>query len=250
MEPRPLTRLYLPVPLAVGEPVRLSGNAHHFLVHVLRVTGGETISLFNPDDGEFAARLHPPGKKDLVAEIIVQTRIPQPEPDVWLCFAPVKKAPLDMLAQKAAELGASRLVPVMTGRTIVTRVNTERLQANAIEGAEQTGRLSVPVIDEPVELSRFLATFPADRRLLLADESHTSPPILAALQNVPGQKWAILVGPEGGFTPDELRLVKSLPQTVGVSLGPRLLRADTAGLAALAVWQAVRGDWNNPCQPH
>jgi len=267
-----LTRLYIPAALATGGQVTLDDKARHFLLHVLRAKAGDALEVFNPQDGAYRADIATLGKKDLTVVIGAQTRAPVsvqlPEPDVWLCFAPVKKTPADYLAQKAAELGVSCLVPPMTARTVVTRVNTERLLANAIEGAEQTGRLSVPEVREPVRLLDLLAQWPAGRRLLLADESHTSPPLLAALTAVRdgggdggsgasasdapvsarisghiSDPWAILIGPEGGFTPEELRVIKSLPQTVSVSLGPRVLRADTAAIAALAGWQMVMGDW-------
>ena len=244
-----LTRLYYPGGLSVGAAMLLDDKARHFLLHVLRAKAGDALALFNPQDGEYRAEITALGKKDLTIMVSAQTRVPATEPDLWLCFAPVKKTPADYLAQKAAELGVSCLVPTMTARTIVTRVNTERLAANAVEGAEQTGRLSVPEVREPVRLLDLLARWPAERRLLLADESHTSPPLLAALAaarvadgTVP-ESWAILIGPEGGFTPEELRVIKSLPQTLSVSLGPRLLRADTAAIAALAGWQMVMGDW-------
>jgi 16S rRNA (uracil1498-N3)-methyltransferase len=240
-----LTRLYVLDALAPGISLTLDDKARHFLQHVLRAEVGDRVLLFNATDGEYPAEIVRLGKKDLTVHLAAQTRAPVPEPDLWLCFAPVKKTPADYLAQKAAELGVARLVPTLTARTIVTRINTERLLANAIEGAEQTGRLSIPEVAEPVRLMDLLATWPAERRLMLADESHTSPPLLAALRAVEtrGVPWAILIGPEGGFTPEELRVIKSLPQTVGVSLGPRLLRADTAALAALTGWQMVLGDW-------
>ena len=240
-----LTRLHCDAALAVGAEIALDDKARHFLLHVLRARAGDVLRLFNARDGEYRAEIRTLGKKDLTVTLLAQTRTPQPEPYLWLCFAPVKKTPADYLAQKAAELGVACLVPTLTARTIVARVNTERLQANALEGAEQTGRLSVPTVQEPVRLMDLLARWPANRRLVLADESHTSPPLLAALQAAGGRggAWAVLIGPEGGFTPEELRVVKSLPQTVSVSLGPRLLRADTAALAALAGWQMALGDW-------
>jgi 16S rRNA (uracil1498-N3)-methyltransferase len=255
-----LTRLYVPQQLATGTEVTLPDDARHFLAHVLRAGVGDGVALFNAADGEFAGEITALDKKRLQIHLKTQTRIPAPEPDLWLCFAPVKKAPVDYLAQKAAELGVSCLIPTLTSRTIASRVNTGRLRANAIAGAEQTGRLSVPDVREPVRLMELLRQWPVGRRLLLADESHASPPLLNALQAIAGQAaansggvepaaWAVLIGPEGGFTPEELRLIKSLPQTVSISLGPRLLRADTAALAALTGWQMVLGDWNSRKQP-
>jgi 16S rRNA (uracil1498-N3)-methyltransferase len=164
-------------------------------------------------------------------------------PDVWLLFAPVKKTPTDYVVQKATELGVRRLLPVFTRRTIVDRVKVERMRANAIEAAEQSGRLNVPEIVEPAKLDVILSKWPKDRRLIFCDEGGGALPIASALAGLSDGPTAVLTGPEGGFDPEERALVRALPTVVPVSLGPRILRADTAALAALAVWQAVRGDW-------
>jgi 16S rRNA (uracil1498-N3)-methyltransferase len=164
-------------------------------------------------------------------------------PDLWLVFAPIKKTPADYLTQKAAELGVRVLLPVITRRTIVSRVNTERMRANAVEAAEQSGRVTVPEIREPVAFDKLLAAWPGERRILFCDEGGDCAPIAEALRQAGPGPWAVFTGPEGGFDPAERAALRALPHVTPVSLGPRILRADTAALAALAVWQAVAGDW-------
>jgi 16S rRNA (uracil1498-N3)-methyltransferase len=165
-------------------------------------------------------------------------------PDIWLVFAPIKKTPADYVVQKATELGARALQPVFTRRTIVTRINAERMRANAVEAAEQSGRLTVPEIREGVTLDRLLKNWPQERRLIFCDEAGEAPAIADALKNAHAGPWAILTGPEGGFDPAERESIRSQPFVVPVSLGTRILRADTAALAALSVWQALAGDWH------
>ncbi|HMH65978.1 MAG TPA: 16S rRNA (uracil(1498)-N(3))-methyltransferase, partial [Rhizomicrobium sp.] len=173
-----------------------------------------------------------------------QTQPQAGTPDIWLAFAPVKKTPSDYLVQKATELGASVLLPVFTRRTIVARINEERMAANAIEAAEQSGRLSVPEIREGVSFEKLLASWPKERRLLFCDEGGDAKAITQAARESRGGPTAILTGPEGGFDPSERAALRDLPFVMPVTLGPRILRADTAALAALAVWQAVAGDWS------
>jgi 16S rRNA (uracil1498-N3)-methyltransferase len=172
-----------------------------------------------------------------------QTQPQVQTPDIWLAFAPVKKTPSDYLVQKAAELGVSVLLPVFTRRTIVARVNQERMAANAIEAAEQSARLSVPEVRESVTLENLLASWPQERRLLFCDEGGDAKTMTQAARESRGGPCAILTGPEGGFDKSEREMLRSLPFVVPVTLGPRILRADTAALAALAVWQSVSGDW-------
>jgi 16S rRNA (uracil1498-N3)-methyltransferase len=167
-------------------------------------------------------------------------------PDLWLAFAPIKKTPADYVAQKATELGTAVLQPVITHRTIARRVNLERLRANAIEATEQSERLTVPEIREPLTLNQLLESWPKDRRMLFCDEGGDAQPILDALRQSKAGPWGILTGPEGGFDPGERALLRNQPFVVPVTLGPRIMRADTAALAALSVWQAVRGDWGHP----
>lgn len=238
------TRLYVRAALSAGASVGLDPDQAHYLRHVLRLAAGDRVALFNGADGEWLATVAGFGKGWASVDVTAQRRPQRPEPDLWLLFAPIKHGRIDYLVQKAAELGASRLMPVMTERTIVTRVNIERLQANAVEAAQQTGRLSVPEVTGPLGLFAALDGWPEARRMMWADESGSGPPILEVLTGCPGgSPWAVLIGPEGGFAPAELDALRKLPFVTPVSLGPRLLRADTAAVAALACWQAVLGDW-------
>lgn len=236
-------RLHVEAPLGQDMRVEPSHAQAHYLLHVMRAKAGEFVSLFNGRDGEWLARITDVSKRScaLICEksIAPQTSVP----DVWLVFAPIKKIPADYLVQKATELGVCRLLPVITRRTIVTRVNLERVRANAIEAAEQSGRLNVPEIGEPQTLTALLANWPAARKLVFCDEAGEAPPLGDALAAAPNGPWAILTGPEGGFDASERDMLCGKPFVVPAVLGPRILRADTAALAALAIWQSVKGDW-------
>lgn len=238
----PTARLFVTADLVAGLAVALTAPQAHYLTHVLRLSTGATLALFNGRDGEWQARLEATGKR-VAAIPIEQRRQQELAPDLWLLFAPVKRAPIDFLAAKATELGVAALYPVTTRRTVVERVNLDRLTANVIEAAEQSERLSVPEVHPPQPLERLVDRWPAGRRLLLCDESGLAPPIAAALQALPLSRWAVLVGPEGGFAETELDALRKLPFVCAVGLGPRVLRSDTAALAALAVVQALHGDW-------
>jgi 16S rRNA (uracil1498-N3)-methyltransferase len=226
--------------LGAGAAMPLSDGQSHYLLHVMRAKSGDRLRLFNGRDGEWAAEITTVTKRGAIVTARVPTMPQQQVPDLWLAFAPVKKTPADYLAQKATELGVARLQPVFTRRTIVARINEERLAANAIEAAEQSERLSVPEIAAPVKLEKMLASWPVGRTLYFCDEGGDARPLAQAA--VPGPA-AILTGPEGGFDPAERELLRSRSFVVAVTLGPRILRADTAALAALAVWQSVAGDW-------
>lgn len=239
----PVTRLHVDAALRDGAEVALDDKQAHFLKNVLRLGPGATLALFNARDGEWGAEIAHLGKKDGAVRVVARRRPPAPEPDLWLVFAPVKRARIDFLVEKATELGVSEIRPVFTARTIVERVNLDRLKANAREAAEQTGRLSLPEIREPQDLTRLLAAWPAGRALVLCDESGTAPPLLDAVKPRKSAAWAVLIGPEGGFADMELDALRALPFVCAVSLGPRILRADTAALAALALLQASIGDW-------
>lgn len=245
-----VTRLFVEAGLSAGAQVTLSEAQAHHLRNVMRRADGAPLALFNGRDGEWAGTLALQGRKAAAARIVSRTREQSSEPDLWLCFAPIKRARIDLVAEKATELGVSVLQPVLTEHTSVERVNVERLQANAIEAAEQTERLTVPEVRAPLDLARLLDQWPAGRRLLMCDETGGGPPIadtLATLdeaaRNAP---WAVLVGPEGGFSEGELDRLRRIKDVTSVGLGPRILRADTAALAALAVWQALIGDWRRP----
>lgn len=250
MSERIETRLFVEEPLSAGAPIGLDHARAHYLRSVLRLEAGARVAVFNGRDGAWRARIEGLGKgwASLLVEDLLQAQ--KAEPDLWLCFAPIKRARLDFLAEKATELGVARLLPVMTQRTIVTRVKGERLAANAREAAEQCERLTVPQVEEPRPLAELLADWPEGRRLLVCAEAGAARPLaevlLRAVGNPPGGgslgSWAFLTGPEGGFSQAELDDLKSRPFVTPVGLGPRILRADTAALAALSCWQALVGD--------
>ena len=228
---------------AKAAAVVLGDGQTHYLLHVMRARIGDRLRLFNGRDGEWRARIAEISKRACRLECETQTAPQREVPDLWLVFAPIKRTPADYLAQKATELGVRVLQPVTTRRTIVGRVNTGRMRANVIEAAEQSGRVSVPEVREPATLEKLLMHWPGDRRILFCDEAGDVPPIADALRNAPTGPWAIFTGPEGGFDPRERAALRALPDVTSVSLGTRILRADTAALAALAVWQAIKGDW-------
>jgi 16S rRNA (uracil1498-N3)-methyltransferase len=245
---KPAARLYVPDPLASGISLALAEGQAHYLRSVLRLAPGAQLALFNGHDGEWSGRIEGIAKGKCSAVLDVQTRPQVAEPDLWLVFAPVKRARIDYLVEKATELGVAALYPVRTQRTIVERVNVERLQANATEAAEQTERLTVPVVHPPDTLSAVISRWPQERRLIVCDERGQAPPIaeiIGSLRDRLASGAAVLIGPEGGFTETELDGLANLPFVSPVSLGPRVLRADTAALAALAVFQALAGDWRD-----
>lgn len=239
----PRTRLYVTADLATGAGVALDASQAHYLKTVLRLPPGAPVALFNGRDGEWRAAIESFGKESGTVRVERQTREQLREPDLWLAFAPVKRARIDFLVEKATELGVSALQPLFTERTQVERMNLDRLRANVREAAGQTERLTIPEVRPPLPLDRALALWPADRRLLLCDESGASPDIASALRAEQPGVWGLLTGPEGGFTERELDALRKLPFVCAVGLGPRVLRADTAALAALAVFQALLGDW-------
>ncbi|MBU0725800.1 MAG: 16S rRNA (uracil(1498)-N(3))-methyltransferase [Alphaproteobacteria bacterium] len=239
------TRLHAGERLAQGQAVALPKEQAHYLRSVLRLTPGAKVALFNGQDGEWLAEIADLGKSSAILTPIRQLRPQAEEPDLWLVFAPVKHARIDFLAEKATELGVSALWPVFTQRTIVSRVNEDRMRANAIEAAEQSERLTVPQVLPPAKLAAALSSWPADRRLIVCDETGKGPPVSQALADNVYLRNAVLIGPEGGFTETELDGLRKLPFVTPVSLGPRVLRADTAALAALACFQAVAGDWQS-----
>lgn len=236
-------RLYVEPSLGPDTHMAATEGHAHYLLNVMRARVGHQVLLFNGRDGEWLAAIGETSKRRCVFECLRRTREQSDTPDIWLCFAPIKKTPADYLAQKATELGVRVLQPVTTRRTIVSRVNIERMRANAIEAAEQSDRLTVPEVHEPVALQSLLANWPVERRLIFCDEAGEAPPLELALRKSNSQSWAVLTGPEGGFDPTERDAIRAHPSVIPVSLGLRILRADTAALAALAVWQALAGDW-------
>ncbi len=239
---KPETRLFVDAPLEVGQALALGADHAHYLKSVLRLKPGTLIALFNGKDGEFIASVEGFARNSAAVAVQSRSREQQKAPDLWLAFAPIKRARIDFLVEKATELGVSALYPVMTRRTVVERVNLARWRATAVEAAEQSERLSVPEIHEPRKLAALIAGWEPSRRLMLCDESGTAPPIAAALASERGGAWAVLTGPEGGFAEEELDALRKLPFVRPVSLGPRVLRADTAALAGLAVLQALLGE--------
>ncbi len=242
MADRPNIRIYVEDDLGEGAALGLSAPQAHYLKHVMRQQAGAEIALFNGRDGEWRGRIDGFGKGWCSVTVGDRTSPQSPEPDLWLVFAPIKRARIDFIAQKATELGVSAICPVFTQHTAVDRVNSDRLRANAVEAAEQCDRLTVPDIHEPRRLDRALEDWPADRQLMFCDERGAPVPTEALAGAKPGP-WAVLVGPEGGFSDKEATMLKGLEFTVSVGLGRRLLRADTAAIAALSLWQATLGDW-------
>jgi 16S rRNA (uracil1498-N3)-methyltransferase len=239
--PASLPRLYVDASLAAGAALTLDGPPANYLANVLRLGAGAQVKLFDDRSGEWLAEIDEAGRKRVSLRIVRRLRERETVPDIWLLFAPVKRGRIDWLVEKATELGAARLVPVVTARTIVERLKLERLRAHAIEAAEQCERTALPELAEPVKLAALLRDWPAGRALYVADECGGEP-LLAALAPGPA---ALLIGPEGGFTDEERAEIRVLPQAKPVTLGPRILRADTAALAALALWMAAAGDWNS-----
>ncbi|HEV3242032.1 MAG TPA: 16S rRNA (uracil(1498)-N(3))-methyltransferase [Methyloceanibacter sp.] len=238
-------RLFVTSRLAAGASVELDPPQAHYLINVLRCKAGDGVLLFNGEDGEWSGSLSAAIKKRATIVLAEQTRPQIKGPDLHYLFAPLKRARLDYVAQKGTEMGARLLKPVITRRTVAQRVNTARLTANAIEAAEQCGILWVPEVGEPGTLSSVLETWDPDRLLVFADEAapHASP--LAALSAERPRPFAVLIGPEGGFAEEERALLLSQPFVLPISLGPRLMRADTAAVAALALVNATIGDWRS-----
>jgi len=250
-------RLYVDAPLAAGQPVALDRDQANYLVNVLRLERGGEALLFNGRDGEWRARLSGSGKRSLAAEPVEQTRPQPPAGDLHFLFAPLKHARLDYLVQKAVEMGASRLQPVTTRHTQVSRINLDRMHANAIEAAEQCGVLNLPEIAAPLSFDVLMTVADPDRLLVFCDEeAEVKDPVAALAAARPSQSgllWtdatgasqplAVLIGPEGGFAEEERAALLKRANVVRLALGPRILRADTAAVAALAMVQAVLGDW-------
>ena len=249
-------RLYVEAPLEADAVLDLDRDQAHYLVNVMRRKAGDGVRLFNGRDGEWRAEVASADRKRASLQIVQQRRSQSAAPDMALYFAPVKKARTDFIVEKATELGVASITPVITQRTQSDRVRTDRMQALTREASEQTERLDLPVIHEPLSLTQMIKAWDAARTLMFADESgdsQTEPwggehgrarPIAEALAGRERDgKWAMLVGPEGGFSVEERTLLHAQTFVLPVSLGPRILRADTAAAAALSVWQSMLGDW-------
>lgn len=239
--PQSAPRLHVETLLDEGVAVPVDGNPAHYLISVMRVKPGDIVLLFDGRSGEWAARVRDLRKRDLVLECVERTKPPELVPDFWLCCAPIKKGRIDLIAEKACELGVARLQPVLTRRAVVDRLNLDRLHAHLVEAAEQCGRTALPELAAMVKLDALLRDWPAGRRLFFADETGGTP-LAEALRAHPGPA-AFLIGPEGGFDPAERDAIRAVPDAVPVSLGPRILRAETAAIAATAAWMTLNGDW-------
>ncbi|PLP59267.1 16S rRNA (uracil(1498)-N(3))-methyltransferase [Mesorhizobium loti] len=237
-----MQRLFVPNDLSAGVEFEPDAQQSHYLMHVLRLAEGAEILAFNGRDGEWTAAITGRTKKAVRLTVQAQQRPQPPLPDLVYCFAPLKVGRQDYLIQKAVEMGAGVLQPVLTQHT-QGKITTERMQANAVEAAEQCGVLAVPVVHEAVKFDRLLAGWDKERRLVFCDEDASTNNPLPALQAIAEKKLALLVGPEGGFSDEERRMLRALPFVTAIPLGPRILRADTAAVAALAVIQATVGDW-------
>lgn len=237
-----IPRLYCQGGLEGVSAIELAGPQAHYLLNVMRQKPGDRILLFNGRDGEWSACLEEAQRKKCRLSLIKQMRPQKDSADLWLLFAPLKQGRIDYLIEKATELGVGRLCPVLTDHTHVSRIRLDRLQAHAVEAAEQSGRLEVPLVMEAVKLGNLLKAWNTERPILMGDERGKAEPLTDVCQKQPFKSAAILIGPEGGFSEKEFALLEALPFVHPVSLGPRILRADTAALALLSCWQALCGD--------
>ena len=239
--PQSAPRLFVETPLAQAIDVRVDGGQAHYLISVMRLKLGGAVYLFDDISGEWLAQASHIGKRELILSVTQKLRERESVPDLWLAAAPIRKARYDWVAEKACELGIARFVPVLMQRCVADKVKEDRLRAHMIEAAEQCGRTALPVVSAPMKLDRFLADFPEGRTLFFADESG-GVAFADAVRNHLGPA-AILIGPEGGFADHEREMIRAHSAAVPVSLGPRILRADSAAIAAVSVWMSVAGDW-------
>lgn len=236
-------RLFIDVPFAALQNVTLGGDQAHYLRNVMRIGDGSEVLVFNGRDGEWLARIAADGKRGALLRLEQQIRS-QPETlGPGYAFAPLKHARLDYVVQKAVEMGASRLTPVLTQFTQINRVNMDRMRANAIEAAEQCGILTVPQIDEPAPFQKWLGSLAHSKAIVFCDEEAAGSSPVEVLKNSEFSELVVLVGPEGGFSKDERSFLLARGQVIRLSLGPRILRADTAAVAALSLVQSIKGDW-------
>ena len=237
--PASTPRLFVDRTLEGLPEIAIGGAQAHYLLSVMRVRPGDPVRLFDDVSGEWLGEIAHAGKRDLVLAIRGRLQVREAVPDLWLMVAPIRKGRIDWVVEKACELGVARIVPVLTQRAVVDKINPERLRAHMIEAAEQCGRTALPELADMVRLDSLLKAWPADRVLIFADESGGDP----IADAIPAGPAAILIGPEGGFTEAERSSIRAVSQALGVSLGPRILRADTAAIAAIALWMAKSGDW-------
>ena len=239
--PQSAPRLFVETPLAQDIDVRVDGGQAHYLISVMRLKLGGAVCLFDDVSGEWLAHASHIGKRDLILSVTQKLRERESVPNLWLAAAPIRKARYDWVAEKACELGVARFVPVLMQRCVADKVKEDRLRAHMIEAAEQCGRTALPVVGAPMKLDRFLGDFPAGRTLFFADESGGAP-FAEAVRGRLGPA-AILIGPEGGFADHEREMIRAHSAAVPISLGPRILRADSGAIAAVSVWMSIAGDW-------
>lgn len=239
--PQSTPRLFVEPSLVAGESRRIDGPPGHYLATVMRLKVGDPVKLFDNATGEWLAVASDVRKRDVTLDVRERLRELEAVPDLWLCAAPIKKGRIDWAVEKACELGVARLAPVLTRRAVVDKLNLERLRAHMIEAAEQCGRTALPELVEPVKLPALLRDWPENRALFFADESGGAS-ALEAMRNHAGPA-AVLIGPEGGFDAEEREAIRAMPQAVPITLGPRILRAETAAAAAISLWMAAAGDW-------
>lgn len=236
-------RLFVEGTLGDGQGIVVTKEQANYLFNVMRLKIGDNVLLFNGRDGEWQAEVVEAGKRAGKLACRVQTAPLKMPPDVWLLFAPIKKARSVFIVEKATELGAARIMPVVTDFTNMDRIQIDRLRAYAMEATEQCGGTFIPEVTDLQKLSDLLDDWPKDRRIMFCDEGLDALPVAQALAGQAGGKWAIMIGPEGGFSPDEGERLRGMDQVTSVTLGPRILRADTAAVAALTAWQSALGDW-------
>ncbi|MEO9634748.1 MAG: 16S rRNA (uracil(1498)-N(3))-methyltransferase [Parasphingorhabdus sp.] len=243
--PRSAPRLFVDAELSDGAEIRLDGSHAHYLLKVMRIKQGNPVKLFDDRTGEYLAHVTALGKRDLILLVDGKTRKREAVPDLWLCTAPIKKDRFSWIAEKATELGVAKIIPVQTDRTQGQTIKFEKLRAHMVEAAEQCERTSLPILDPLIGLAQLLADWPTDRHLFFADERihETGEGSFRKALVAHEGPAAILIGPEGGFSDQENAAIRALPQAVPISLGPRILRADTAVVAAVSIWMAGRGDW-------
>jgi 16S rRNA (uracil1498-N3)-methyltransferase len=239
--PRSAPRLFVPGPLAQSVTVALDGPQAHYLLRVMRIAPGDCVILCDDVTGEWAAQVAAVGKRDLTLCCVTQLRARETVPDFWLCAALLKKDRFDLVLEKACELGVARIRPVLTRRCVADRINPDRVRTILVEAAEQCARTALPICDEPLGLAALLAEWPADRTLYFADETGGAPAARSFARPGPA---ALLIGPEGGFDDAERAAIRAHPAAVAITLGPRVLRGETAAIAACAVWMAIAGDWS------
>ncbi|HEX7820869.1 MAG TPA: 16S rRNA (uracil(1498)-N(3))-methyltransferase [Sphingobium sp.] len=239
--PRSAPRLHVDGPLGEGIAISVDGNAAHYLLSVMRIGDGDAVLLFDGQSGEWAARAGSIRKRDLILTCAMQTKPLEQVPDFRLCVAPIKKGRIDLVVEKACELGVAEIQPVLTRRAVVDKLNGDRLRAQMVEAAEQCGRTGLPSLHDMVPLAKLLGGWNSGRTLFFADEQGGAPMVEAFAAHRGAA--ALLVGPEGGFTDEERASIRACPGAIAISLGPRILRAETAAIAATACWMALNGDW-------